>query len=414
MSVASVVDPMAPVKGVADVPAVPSVGSGIAAMPLPAGQPLTGDLSAMLTANLAAFTKGATPAQAPKPEPEETVVDVPEPEPKATATDPSPSSLLEELRPSKKPDAPAATAPTAQEPAPGPKELRKAYEATKAELKAIRDEKLALEARLKEVPQSTEELLKERKVREELEGKLSELDYRSSPQFKRDFIDPWQKTQEEVSKDISEFTNPEGEPLAFKDFEPLLRMTLPEATKAAKDLFGDNYLMAIDHRKRLLSHDKAAREALANHPQMRAKDQAQIQEAVAKTRMEFDTELNRISAELPEVFKPADEYRDLHARGQNEAMAALFGTGVQTPAERIKIAAVVAQKASAFTPTYRQLVAAKEKIASLEADIAKLRGTGPGNGSGAPTNGNGHDGPPAGSSIEDQLAYSIRKFSQKK
>lgn len=218
-------------------------------------------------------------------------------------------------------------------------------DANKAELEAARQESEALKKRLADVETEREKYAKE----------LAKSDYSKSPEFKEKYLKPWTEAQQAALDELGQYTvtNESGQttPVTWAEIKPLLTMPLQEATKKARELFGDDYLIAIDHRRRILGKQTEFTKALEQHEGESQNAIVERTKQAEKMKQTFDSEVTRLKTEFPDIYT-ADESnpreQEQITKGAKLAQAAIWGIEGLTPEARVKAAAITYQRAAAF------------------------------------------------------------------
>jgi len=364
------------------------------------------DIAASLDSFLGTPAPAAPVSATPAPEvtptpastPEAKATPTPTPEPNAGDLDLSgaieteSAAKLEKAhgKPSDKPAEPEAKTETESV---GIKQLRDQYSKTKkeldelrakakaeidpAEIATIKQEREALQTKLKQIETERDEYAKN----------LAKADFSKSPEFKEKYLKPWQDAQQEALDELSQFqkTGSDGKAanVTWEDIKPLLTLPAPEAAAKAREIFGDDATLAMDHRRRILEKGKQWKTALDQH-------EAESQNlAVERTKMEtqlrqtFDSEQNRLATDIPELYL-ADEKNprevEQYKKSADISHAALFGLPGMNPETRFKAAAIVHKRAAMFPVIAIRLKGAESRIAQLEGELLKARGGGPGGG----------------------------------
>lgn len=246
---------------------------------------------------------------------------------------------------------------------------------TPAEMTALKQEALTIKERLKAVETERDNYSKE----------LSKIDVTRSPEFKQSFITPWEEAQDAAIKQLGEFTKTDEKgnnvPIEWDDIRPLLSMKTPEASARARELFGEDYQVAMGHRTNLLAHRERYAKAVQDHEAQSQNIQAERIKAKEAMDNAFKSESERLVKDLPDLYKHDDKTEnDVHSEAEAIAHLALFGKEGTRPQTRIKAAAIAFKRAAMMPVFSTRLKAATTRIAELESQLAAARGNGPGGG----------------------------------
>jgi len=271
-------------------------------------------------------------------------------------------------------------------------ENRAALDAAKAELETYRKKMADVEA-----------------TRDKLSKQLAKVDVANSPDFKERYEKPWQQAQEVAVNELSGFTkqNDEGEEVAigWDDFDPILKLPIKDAVEKAKAILGDNWEIAITHRRNILNAKKEYREALERHEaesQNLAVERSKHEAAMTQL---FESETKRLQSEYPDIYTPDSNNpreKEQFEKGSKIAQAAIFGLTGLTPEARIKSAAIAFGRAANFPILAIRNNDLKNENARLTKEIETLKNGLPGGGSGSS---NGDSG-----STEESLEASMESF----
>lgn len=314
---------------------------------------------------------------------------------------------------SKKEDTSSASNATSDGTSPKPvkaAELRNAYENLKREHKALQAE----HERIRKAPQDNgrvkqlEELLdSERAARKKAEDVLKVKAYEEHPEF----VDKWQKPMDNAwslaHNDITQLTVVEkknemdeiirpSRPATAEDFNEIaVTQDTKKANALARELFGDDANVAIDHRNRIRMLWNARNQALKEHRDNL--DKYEKEQSEARTRQEQEqSERAKAQAETfkklvdegvkahPELFTPTegdDESASILQRGQVVADSLFSGVNPKTgrpytPDGLVKFHAFVRNAVAAHGHILHKLKAAETKVAELESDLAEYKQSG--------------------------------------
>lgn len=282
----------------------------------------------------------------------------------------------------------------------GPKALREEYARVKTEAKTLRAELEAERAKPKsqqdpvEIKTLRDQIAAFDETRKKLESErdehakaLAKVSFRDSPEFKEKYVDPWQKAQNAALEELGQFTkeNEDGKqvPVEWSDIKPLLSMSIPDATAKAKELFGDYYMQAMEHRRVIQRHQKEYFTALDNSEALRKESEANQSVKLASAQRTFDSEVARLATEYPDLYATAkDNPRETEQfeKGMALADSILLGKGHYNEATAPKAVALVRQRAAMMPVLAIRVRGLMSENEALKAEVAKLKGGAPGGG----------------------------------
>ena len=361
-------------------------------------------------------TPSAAPAKDPTPPPapvddDPFAGDIPK------APEPKPASTAKPAAPAK-PTAPSPAGDTQQFKT--NKELREAYEKTKAERDAIdkerEDLRKQIDAAKKAGATEAESRLKQelealRKERDELDSKVRFADYSQSVEFKRNYIEPLAKTWSEVLSEIKgvKIQSDDGEQDATPEhMQALVRMPMVAAARQAREWFGDAAPEFMRYRKAILdgtaARDNALEEWRTKGSEMAAQQQRQSEERSKSIIGRFDSEIEGYRKTSPDVYAANDkdaEEQGYFKRGNDIVAIAFRGEGLKdgmTQEQRqdaiVRAQANVAAKASSFGVVVHRWRKAEAQIEELKKKLAEYEKTEPGHGDGGRSEVPGANGKP--------------------
>lgn len=365
-------------------PAQPSTAAQTPPAPTPEAKPTFNQPFA----DLDELFKEPEPEPPPSPEP-------PKPAPK----DPIPADKLvkPQDKTAPKPGEKPGEKPTA-EPS-GPKELRAAYERSKARIKeletsleSVRSAKPAEDPEKKTLSERLEVIEKQRK---ELEDELRVSAWERSPEFKREYAEPFEQAFKDAYAKIVQLTITDAEGNQAKATEQhlnaLLRMGYDERLKAIETWFpgpasAASVAKMVDdiesmHQRKLHAidqHRKQGEEVFRQRSEQAAKQQEQMR-AAWKQHVQEGIDGH------PDLFVAADDDpkgKELLTKGMQLADLAFSGSSVLPPTELVKVHAAIRNKAGGYDYLAYRWRQATKRIKELEAKIADYEKSEPGEGSG--------------------------------
>lgn len=337
------------------------------------------------------------PAAAPKPEPGKPAAAAkPAPKAEPKADEPAPEPLGGEYEP----------------PATGkPGDIRgwslrmgKRAKQAETELAQVRDRLKALETQGQNGSDSkllAEQLASANKRLEEYENEVRLTKYERSQEYKEKWEAPYKKAVDRAYRDVGELLvtvrepNPndpdhpiERERQATKaDFDSVFQQPLGQATKLARQLFGDAASMVLDHRARIRELQEGAYNAVEEY-RTKGLEQEKQNDALTKQQQAYiETAWQKanesMKAKGAEYFdeRPDDaEGNELLAKGMAHAELAFDNDALSRYPlpQQIAIHARVRNWAGAFPRLRRDVIQLRAQLAEAQRDIEQLRGSGPG------------------------------------
>ncbi len=309
-----------------------------------------------------------------------------------------------------KPDAKPTDKP-ADKPAPEPqyrtnRELKKAYEDNKKELKSSKSELEQARAKLAELEgvASTakadtgplaEQLAAAQKKIEDYEGRLRLKAYEESDEFKTKHFAPFKRAESRAFNDIKQLDYNEGEdpttgesrtrPATEADFIELYNLPTGKAYAFAKARFGDSMQLAMNHYHALHQQQDDMREAIADYRNRGAQEEQQTQARTAQEREAADRMWRKANEDLQsKYFKelgvdPEDsEIKELLGKSYGTVDKLFGGNGNLTMAEKVGLQASIRQRAALFGVTRKQLLKVQADLKEAQKTIDELKGSSPG------------------------------------
>lgn len=272
-----------------------------------------------------------------------------------------------------------------------PKELR-------LHAKKLKDEKSALDAKVKELERAiaekdgrgadssalTSRLNQIEKERDDYAAQLRAARQEASPEFKEKYDKPFNQAAEAARQEISELTITNAEDgttrqATWADFSALYSLPVGKFIEQANALFGPAAQFVIQKREQLQTLDRARRMALEEEKaQFKQRDEKDRAESVRNREKDtaFLAEQHKRLAESVDDYKvdPTDK-ESLDA--QKYALDAFDKAPESREKSLVKFAHIRARVA-AFAVNKVKLSRANAKIAELEAQVADLKGSAPG------------------------------------
>lgn len=352
---------------------------------------------------------GAAAVAAPAPAAAPAVA--PAPKPAAAPSTPTPASddPFAELDSGAKPKPKTAPEPkpgdkatpddkTARTATAGPKELRTELERTKTALKEAATAKASLEARIldaeskgKNTEALTKQLAERDKQIEELRGQTSANQFQTSKEYKDRFEKPFSRAAEFARMRVEKMnvTQPDGttRKATWEDFSKLYHMD-GGAAELAQEMFGASAGSVLSQMENLQRLDYERSQAMEDEKaSWKERQERQVADS-AKEREAAQTmwvKANQaIADEHPEWFQEevgdtADpEANALLKKGYELVDNIMQNRNTQTLQQRVFNDARLRHRAAAFTRLAYRLNKSSDKIAELEATIAEMKNSDPG------------------------------------
>ncbi len=316
----------------------------------------------------------------------------------AKPTEKSPEKPAE--KPPEKPAAKPAEKPAAQT---KPKAedngtLRKRLEETLAADKTKTEEINKLSTRIKELENkrvySDDDDAKVKKYEariQELETGISEVAYERSTEFKQKFVDPWQNTVAAALKFTESLTvtvDADGttRKATADDFWKVAGLPPSHQAEAAQQLFGVNAVRILNQIDRIQDIKAQSDVALKTHRESSGEKQKQTEESRAKEQRLYEdtraTAMQELRREYPQFFDADPNDPEITAQleaGYDYVDKATENMSNMPVADRAAYAAVLRARAAYFPRAVHEIKSLKSEVDSLKAEVAKLRGTDPGN-----------------------------------
>jgi hypothetical protein len=190
-------------------------------------------------------------------------------------------------------------------------------------------------------------------------------------------------------------------PAMEADFDRLMQVSDDrEARKLAKQLFGEDAPIAMQHREKVIELNETRAKALEEYRTKGKERETQQQEVSVKQRQEAAASWeasNKAQIEkYPHFFAPIegdDEGNELLAKGYALADRAFVGdTSKIPPKELASLHSTLRNRAAAFGRQVYLNKKMKAQVTALEAKIKELEESGPGGGEGDPKNQGGDAG----------------------
>lgn len=305
----------------------------------------------------------------------------------------------------------------------GIKAVRDQLEKVTSELKQERESHHQAKSRLAEIETKAkdatalaERLAAREKEIDELQSNLRALKQEASPEFVEKYDKPFNQAAELAQAEISQLAviNPEtGEPVRKaefqRDFAAIYNLEYIEAKARAKQLFGEDAQVVIEHYLALKRLDRARHSALTEErTKWTEKEKAQAAQA-AQQREALQAAETKVRQEL--LTKHADWYgedpEDTDGNTLLKEGEAFVNYKPQTFQQAVLWKTRLQLNAAAFPRELARNAKLREEVASLKAQLDELRNSAPGKQTGKP---GGAEAPKREMSIVDELRANRDQF----
>jgi len=310
-----------------------------------------------------------------------------------TAPAPTPAPEKGKAAPAAKPE---DTPPAADKskPTDGPKQLREQYEKVNGELSEARSRIAQFESKIKDYEAKgkdttalSEKLAAIEKEKEELASQIRALKREASPEFKKQYDEPFQDAAEFTKRRIEQLQlnegdadNPKMRNAKWEDFVELYNMPFAKAGALAKQLFGEMAPAVLQHISDLQRLDFQRAQALKKEQDRWAETErnetaraTQEREYIGKT---WRTVNDDIANSRPEWYQ--EDPKDPEGNELLKEGFALVDAQPNSIQEKIVKDANVRLKAAAFNRLAYKLTQALATIEERDATIAEMKGSKPG------------------------------------
>lgn len=286
----------------------------------------------------------------------------------------------------------AATAGSSEvepEKQPGAKGLRSQLERTISEKRQLEQRLKSLEGvenpKVKELATAYE---LEKKRADELEQKVAHYDYSESPEFKERYVKPFEERFRDAQDTLSKLTKADGGKLTMDELESIMVSGEVDAYQLITEMFdGAKQMYASNLVKDVYSLDRARTLALqqSRHTALQRRKDSQAQQ-VAQTealRNRFQEEIETRRTKNSEWYAPREKdtkWNRALQDGETLADAAFIPPANIKPEQAVAIMAEVRHRAAAFVPLQQGFLALEGKVAALEKELARYKGSTPGRG----------------------------------
>jgi hypothetical protein len=239
----------------------------------------------------------------------------------------------------------------------------------------------------------------------EIEDEYRLHSFEKSTEYKEKFLKPYQTAyQRGRAKAASlEVNTPEGalRPATPEDFDAVMMIQNDsQASRMARELFGDNAAIIIHHRERILEANEARANAIEEAKTTGVQKIKEQEETTTKQREAIKTKFMSTVAEREqklEFLKPVEgdaSWNEALERGKKLADRSWLARDGKTPDEQAEIDAANYARARAYSPLKLSVKRLRAENAELKAKLEKYKGSSPGEGQGR-VNPEGQAPPPA-------------------
>lgn len=310
------------------------------------------------------------------------------PAPEVKEQKPEPQKTAEKTEPEPKPEAkPKPSVPV-------PKELRERLsqvEKERDELKSSYEKQIA-DLKSKSPDDTLKTQLEDyRKQLETLKSELAQSSYERSEEFKQKYQEPFNRSYQAACEEIQRLPvridDEHTRQATVADFNKILTAPVEDQGRLATELFGVNAALVLAHRNELFRMKREADLAVASRKgdfEKLAKEKEGQQRAQKAQFVQFhERSAKELEDSYPQFFaSPKDDSELAQAIKEGyEFVDKLRQEEEKMPIdERAAYSAVIRARAAAFVPNFIRDQRKDAKIASLEKELAKLRGSDPGAG----------------------------------
>lgn len=287
----------------------------------------------------------------------------------------------------------------------GPKELRERLSVVETELETERKTKAELEAKVKQYEakgQDTDKLMalieQSKKEKEELLAEQRMLKQEMTPEFKKQYDEPFDNAAEYAATIIKGIVKPDGTAADFSnDFVPLYRLPYAAAYAQARETFGEDAAPAVMEQVRELQKlDFVRQKAMAGEKKNWAERQKtqEAQQVEQRLRQEqtqkqqkqqYDDTLKKVSEDLRNSVEGyRDPVEDKESADLRQKDLEIFDMEPKDFNQSVMKTAHIRHRVAAFKPNQLQITRLKSEVAELKKQLEELKPSQPGNGTKSP------------------------------
>lgn len=326
-----------------------------------------------------------------KPKPEDKPAAKPEPKPEAGQAKPKPGA-----KPEPAPD-------DADDPKVGDKELRKRYKETKAEMAKLRAERQSevqsLQSKIATLENKRYWTEDDEKRHAGLESQLKQLqadlygqNFRTSPEFKQNFVEKWHKLYETAVQRVKAMpvkqTDADGmeteRQASQTDFERVRKAPLEEQWKVARGLFGDAAYLVLNEVNALRQIEQAGEEAAEtarkSYDERRQAYENQMKSSFQNFSQSQEAADRQLIEKYPQWFAPDEsdpEATKALQEGEQFVNAILQQSEQMKPEDRGANAAILRRWATSFPRLVHTINVLRGRLEERDKELAAYKKTDP-------------------------------------
>lgn len=273
-----------------------------------------------------------------------------------------------------------------------------------------------------DVSNMAQELAATKKKLAEYEDNLRLTKYERSAEYLEKFQKPYQDAVAAAYRDVQELLvstpdpqNPENvteREATAEDFNEVYALPLGQATRLAKQKFGDAATIVLQHRAAIRRLAETAFAAVEDYKKkgLEAETQTKAQQAQQEQAMQrmFDAASQGHAKKFAELLLERDgdqEGNDLLVKGRQFAQSVFAGNDNLSPQQIVTRDAVAFNRLAAYPRLVRDNKKLKMELEELKSTLAEVRGSGPGT---PPPSGPKAGAPPSGESWEEAFDRTVK------
>lgn len=243
--------------------------------------------------------------------------------------------------------------------------------------------------------QLAQELAEAKKRLEQYESDLRLTKYERSAEYKDKFQAPYQNAVQRAYREVKELLafepnmedpdHPRERQATQADFDEIYALPLGQATRLAKQKFGDAAMIVLQHRQNIRQLAEAAYTAVEEYKgkaqQYETESKAQAAQREAGMLKMFTMASEGHAKKNPDVFMPRDgdtEGNDMLDKGRQFASLVFGGNDGLSPQQIAMRDARAYNWLAAFPRLNRDVKTLRSQLAEAQKTIDSLRGSGPG------------------------------------
>jgi len=269
-------------------------------------------------------------------------------------------------------------------------EVQKSEKEKLAEIETLRKQNEEYNKRRFVTPEMEAEIEQNKKEIADLRKSIAESHYEKSDEFKKQYVEPYTQARDSAVEAAKSYiiTNDEDgttRQATADDFARVMNAPRSERAGIAQKLFGINGLNVLADIRDMERIRQQAEVAIKNHRDSlegKSKEQENQSREMEKQYMTHrEASRRQLAEEFPQFFsEPADdpEAADAWKKGLEFVDNAAQRMKDMSVDERAAVAEVMRARAAWFPRGHKELTRTKAKVAELEAELAKYRGSDPG------------------------------------